>query len=179
MAAFMPAWRAFDDAHSVRVLSQRPFGGGSVALCVAPSLAGAKDGPRLALAMARRWVEQGREVILADGHIGRPSLHELAGVENKEGLAELLLVGADWHALAAPTSVRGLRLIPAGGHAAPSEPEAVRERLATLCRATEDAGQTLALFVPLGSMVAEWAVEECRDIIVLSKIGRASCRERV
>lgn len=171
MAAFMPAWRAFDDAHSVRVLSKRPFGGGSVALCVAPSLAGAKEGPRLALSMVQRWVEQGRSVILADGHIGRPSLHGLVGVENKEGLAELLLVGADWQALAVPTPVPGLRLIPAGGHAAPSEPDAVRERLASLCQSTEEAGQTLALFVPLGSMVAEWAVEECRDIIVLSNKG--------
>lgn len=171
MAAFMPAWRAFDDAHSVRVLSKRPFGGGSVALCVAPSLAGAKEGPRLALSMVQRWVEQGRSVILADGHIGRPSLHGLVGVENKEGLAELLLVGADWQALAVPTPVPGLRLIPAGGHAAPSEPDAVRERLASLCQSTEEAGQTLALFVPLGSMVAEWAVEECRDILVLSNKG--------
>ncbi len=169
MAAFMPAWRPLDATHSARLLSERPRGGRIVALCVAPGLAGRPEGARLAMALARRWTEEGMSVVLTDGDVAHPMLHLALGVANAKGLADILLVGNAWEPLALPTPTPGLRLIPAGGGAAATASDAARERLDDLCREVPDEGVTFALYVPLGSMVAEWVIEACTDIVVLSR----------
>lgn len=168
MAAFMPGWRPLDATHSGRLLSERPRGGRVVALCVSPGLAGRPEGARLAVSLARRWTEGGLSVVLADGDVAHPILHLAVGVPNAKGLADILLVGDAWEPLALPTPAPGLRLIPAGGRAAPTGSEAARDRLADLCREVPDGGATFVLYVPLGSMAAEWAIEACTDIVVLS-----------
>jgi hypothetical protein len=173
MAAFMPAWRPLDATHSVRLLSERPRGGRVVALCVAPGLAGRPEGARLAVGLARRWTEGGLSVVLADGDLARPILHLTVGLANVKGLADLLLVGDPWQALVLSTAVPGLKLIPAGGGAAPTSSQAARDRLADLCREVPSDGSALVMYVPLGTMLAEWAVDLCTDIVVLSGEGEA------
>ncbi len=173
MAAFMPAWRPLDATHSVRLLSERPRGGRVVALCVSPGLAGRPEGARLAVGMARRWTEGGLSVVLADGDPARPILHLTVGLANVGGLAEILLGGDDWELLTLPTSVPGLRLIPAGGSAPPTSSQAARDRLADLCLQVPADGSALVVYVPLGTMLAEWMVGLCTDIVVLSGEGES------
>ena len=169
MAAFMPAWRPLDAAHSVRLLADRDRSGRVVAICLAPGLGSTPEGPRLAVALVRRWVEGGLEVVLADGDLGKPSLHTALGQANGTGLADLVLLGGAWKEAALTTPTPGLKLIPAGSGAAAAESHAARERLAELCRAVTEGGATLAFFVPLGSMMAQWAVEAASDIVVLAQ----------
>lgn len=80
----------------------------------------------LAVAMA----DQGREVVLVDGDMGQPSLHELFDIDPEPGLAEL---AADKDAarglylcLQRVMDVRGLHLVPAGD---PSSAERRRRRV--------------------------------------------------
>ncbi len=171
MAAFMPAWRPLDATHSVRLLSERPRGGRVVALCVSPGLAGRPEGARLAVGLARRWTEGGLSVVLADGDLARPILHLTVGLANARGLAEILLAGEDWQPLALPTPVPGLRLIPAGGSAPPSGSQAAQDRVADLSLHVPTDGSVLVVYVPLGTMLAEWTLAVCTDIIVLSGEG--------
>ncbi|MHB1192015.1 MAG: SPOR domain-containing protein [Longimicrobiales bacterium] len=173
MAAFMPAWRPLDATHSVRLLSERARGGRVVALCVSPGLAGRPEGARLAVGLARRWTEGGLSVVLADGDLARPILHLTLGLTNVRGLAEILLAGEEWESLALPTPVPGLRLIPTGGSAPPSGSQAARDRLADLSLQVPKDGSALVLYVPLGTMLAEWTLGVCTDIVVLSGEGES------
>ncbi|HSW27994.1 MAG TPA: SPOR domain-containing protein [Longimicrobiales bacterium] len=173
MAAFMPAWRPLDATHSVRLLSERPRGGRVVALCVSPGLAGRPEGARLAVSLARRWTEGGVALVLADGDLARPILHLTLGLTNVRGLTEILLAGEEWASLALSTSVPGLRLIPAGGSAAPAGSQAARDRLADLSHQVHEAGSALVVYVPLGTMLAEWTLEVCTDVVVLSGEGES------
>lgn len=168
MAAFMPAWRPLDANHSVRLLSERSGGGRVVALCLAPGLGATADGPRLAVALARRWVEGGLDVVLADGDLGRPSLHAALGLDNGFGLADLVLSGGDWSEAVLDTATPGLRLIPAGTGTASVAADAARGRLDAVGRSVAGTGATLGLLVPLGSVMAEWAVEVSSDVVVLA-----------
>lgn len=168
MAAFMPAWRPLDATHSLRLLADSPEGGRVVALCAAPGLGGTGEAARLAVALARRWVEGGLDVVLADGDLGKPSLHALLGAENGAGLADLVLAGGSWADVVRTTSVPGLSLIPAGRGEAASDPGSARERLAELGRQATAGGAMLGIFVPLGSMMAEWALDVASDIVVLA-----------
>ena len=51
-------------------------------------------GALASLAVARRWAASGHRVILADGCLDGPVLHEVVGVENGEGVSDMVLYGA-------------------------------------------------------------------------------------
>jgi len=72
------------------------------------------DGPEQAFRLARAWVRTGRRVILVDLQFESPSLHDLAGVENDQGIADHFVFGTSLDLLAAPVDGGTWSLVPAG-----------------------------------------------------------------
>ena len=69
--------------------------------------------------VAANWAvvhaRQGRKVTLVDGDLKRPHLHQLFGVENKNGFADYLKNEREWRQTLHPVpGVDGLTLVPAG-----------------------------------------------------------------
>ena len=85
--------------------------------CLVVSSPGRGDGKSvttagLGLALAR----SGRRVLLVNGDLRQPRLHELFNVDNSEGLADLLVEGDLTHLMkmVRTTAVRGLSILPGG-----------------------------------------------------------------
>jgi non-specific protein-tyrosine kinase len=82
-------------------------------LVVSPSANAEKSATLANLAVI--MAEGGRTVILADGDLRRPSVHEIFGVSNQSGLSELLSQDADLdHIALCDSGVEGLQLLTAG-----------------------------------------------------------------
>ena len=79
-----------------------------------------------ALDLARAWSRGGQKIILADGALNNPTLHQLAQIENVEGLSDAALFGASVRKVARQVNGESFFLITAGtfasGAATPSAP---------------------------------------------------------
>jgi hypothetical protein len=98
-------------------------GAATVALVCSPTVR--EDGwcGRAAVAMARGWALTGQPTYLCDLALERPELHAVLGVENDEGVTDVLLYGASPRRVAHRID-EGLFLAPAG--TVPADPAAVR-----------------------------------------------------
>lgn len=67
-----------------------------------------------AYAIALSSARLGRRVLLIDGDLRNPSMHRIVGVDNDQGMSNLLSGGTSLQALAKPTSVANLDFIPCG-----------------------------------------------------------------
>ena len=65
--------------------------------------------------LAISLAQSGRDVLLVDCDLRRPRQHELFGLNNDKGLADVLKDGTDWSDVATANVVKGLTLIPSGG----------------------------------------------------------------
>jgi len=70
-------------------------------------------GAQASLAVTKKWAASGHRVILADGCLDHPVLHEAVGVENGEGVSDMVLYGASAQRFAGRVEDR-LMLAPAG-----------------------------------------------------------------
>jgi hypothetical protein len=80
-------------------------------------LVGATPDPwvaRSAAAVARAFVHTGRRIVLIDAGVRAPSLHELLGIPNDEGLADHFAFGTSLDRLARPVEDGSWSLVPAG-----------------------------------------------------------------
>lgn len=67
-----------------------------------------------AYATAANLARLGRRVLLVDGDLRNPSMHRIIGVENDEGMSNLLSGGAELETLVKPTEQPNLDFIPCG-----------------------------------------------------------------
>lgn len=67
-----------------------------------------------AYAIGLNTARLGRRVLLIDGDLRNPSMHRVVGVENDQGMSNLLSGGTSLQAVARPTSVANLDFIPSG-----------------------------------------------------------------
>lgn len=68
----------------------------------------------MACALGRLLARSGRRVLIIDGDMQAPTLHKLFGVENTQGLSNLL-AGADaWEQIVKPSGLEGLTILTAG-----------------------------------------------------------------
>ncbi|MDP2955084.1 MAG: hypothetical protein Q8N53_01570 [Longimicrobiales bacterium] len=135
---------------------------------MSPLFAARGDSARLALSIAGSLAASGGQVVLADGALEHPVLHDSAGLSNGPGLADLLLAGGVPERLAHLTDTRGLSLIVAGSAASLPLPPEARGKLSALCSGLRAGRVALAVYVPLGSPLAAWVIEESTDIVVLA-----------
>ncbi|HET7322023.1 MAG TPA: hypothetical protein VFI96_05985 [Longimicrobiaceae bacterium] len=142
-----------------------PFGGEPTGPLVL-LLTGAVDpdwAARTALELCTEWASHGRRIVLADLHLESPRLHEVAGVENLEGVVDVFLYGASVARSAQPVEGRGFYLIPAGTYTSDAEELYRHPRWRKLVAGFRDADASLVLFAPTEGFdaadMAQWASE--------------------
>jgi cellulose synthase (UDP-forming) len=107
---------------AVRVLLGGPGSAWPALLVVASARARAEGwGPEGAIAVAAEAAAGGRPVVLADLDYAAPSLHDLLGLPNWEGAADVVLFGASVRRAAVPVEELGFAFLPAGDALDPEE----------------------------------------------------------
>lgn len=103
---------------------------------------------RTAIALAEARGANGQETVLADASTQRARLHELLGVENLEGLADVFLFGASVERVRTRPSSVSFDFIPVGAYV--PEPAAVLEssRWNRIARELVSEGARMFVFVP-------------------------------
>jgi hypothetical protein len=121
-----------------------------VALLVDASVRGDLWGERAAVALAREWAARGRKVVLVDGDVETPSLHELLRVPNLEGLSDAVLYGASLERVETTPPDESFRFVPSGTVVA--DPAALRgsPRWETFLDHLRSRGEVALLFLPTG-----------------------------
>lgn len=125
-------------------------GGEVVALLVDASVRGDLWGERAAVALAQEWTSRGRKVVLIDGDVETPSLHELLQVPNLEGLSDALLYGASLERVVTTPPGESFRFVASGTVVA--DPSALRSspRWDTFLDQMRSRGEVVILFLPTG-----------------------------
>lgn len=124
-----------------------------------------------ALGLCSTWARGGRRVVLADLDLDAPIVHEVAGVDDSQGIVDIFLYGASVGSSARAVPGEGFYLIPVGTY----EPDATaiyhHPRWPKLVAGFRDANATLVLFAPVSTAdvpaIAEWVDE----LIVLGAAG--------
>jgi hypothetical protein len=124
-----------------------------------------------ALDLARAWSRGGEKIILADGALNYPTLHQLADVENAEGLSDAALFGASVRRVARPVAGESFFLITAGTAVANANTVPGSARWKKLVAGFEEAGVKLVLFVRDGDSGSSAFLDSASDIVVLADRG--------
>jgi hypothetical protein len=134
-----------------------------------------------ALDLARAWSRGGDKVILADGALNYPTLHQLAQLENVEGLSDAALFGASVRRVARQVEGESFFLITAGTAVANANSVPGSPRWGRLLDGFKEAGVKLLLYVRDGDSGCSAFLASASDIVVLADRGEpapGAVRER-
>jgi len=165
--AQLPGWQALDAGIAV------PNGTGTgriVGVVASEGSVEAGWAGQAALDLARAWSAAGEKVIVVDGALHYPTLHECAETENFEGLSDAALFGLSVGRVAKPVD-GGFFLITAGTAVANANAVAGSPRWASLLGGFVEAGVKLLLFVRDGDSGCAAFLGSASDIIVLARPG--------
>ena len=144
--------------------------GDSVSACVVILVDSEIDrdwGAQASFAVAKRWAASGRRIILADACLDDPVLHEVAGVENGEGVSDMVLYGAS-----APRITErvedGLMLAPAGTPVTEVAEVLEHAKWDMVIRGCREAGATLVFHVSTGTPGVEAMTKRAEGVLVLA-----------
>lgn len=106
---------AFSEGYySIRAALQFSTPKGAPASLLVTSSRPAEGKSTTAYAIALNLARIGRKVLLADGDLRNPSMHRVVGLDNKEGMSNLLSGNGELRALAKPTDQPGLDFLACG-----------------------------------------------------------------
>ncbi|MEM7415786.1 MAG: hypothetical protein AAF389_09850 [Gemmatimonadota bacterium] len=164
--AQLPEWQPLD---GVTPPGPSPDGSGRVLALVASETATA-DGwaPTIALALAHRWSAQGQRVMLVDAGLTRPSLHEAAGILNREGLSDAVHYGASIERVARPVEGAAYFVVTAGTPVADPTSVVRADRWERISGGMSEAGVTLLLYLPHGEEATSAFLGSASTIVVIS-----------
>lgn len=129
--------------------------------------------PSAAIRLAREWTGAGRRVVLVDGALQAPSLHEAAGVANREGLTDAALHGASAARVSHAMDDGGFFLVTAGTPVAETAAVVRSGRWQRLADGITGAGAILMLYLRDGDSGTAAFLGSVSDIVVLSTPGDA------
>lgn len=144
-------------------------GSGEVVLLLADAeAAGNGWGVRAGCEVARHWARSGMRVILADGDLAGAPLHGTAGIENEEGVSDLLLYGSSPYRVARRVEGEDFLLITAGTIVA--DPAAVYRhgRWPGILSAFRESGCVLLVYLPDGFPGVESLLSEGDRVLRLN-----------
>jgi hypothetical protein len=144
--------------------------GGSPSACVVILVDSEIDrdwGAQASLAVAKGWAAYGHRVILADGCLDGPVLHEAAGVENGEGVSDMVLYGASAQRFAGRVEDR-LMLAPAGTPVAEVSDVLEHVRWDMMISGCREVGATLVCHVSTGTPGVEAMTKRAEAVLVLA-----------
>ena len=143
--------------------------GDSVSACVVVLVDSEIDrerGAQASLAVAKRWAASGRRIILADACLDHPVLHEAAGVENGEGISDMVLYGASLQRIVAPVG-EGLLFAPAGTPVVRVADVLKHVKLDMVISGCKEVGATLVFHVSTGTPGAQALTERAEGVLTL------------
>ena len=149
-------------------------GGEVVALLVDASVRGDLWGERAAAALAREWASRGRKVVLIDGDVETPSLHELLQTPNFEGLSDALLYGASLERVVTTPPGESFRFVASGTGVA--DPAALRgsPRWDTFLDQMRSSGEVVILFLPTGGSGSALLAAQGDRVLRMARPGTPS-----
>ena len=124
-------------------------------------------GARASLAVTKRWAASGHRVILADGCLDRPILHEAAGVENGEGVSDMVLYGASARRISGRLENR-LMLAPAGTPVVEVAEVLEHVKWNMVISGCREVGVTLVIHVSTGTPGVEAMTQRAEGVVVLA-----------
>ena len=144
-------------------------GAGRVVALLA-SDAAANDGwaPTAALALANEWAGQGQRIMLVDGALTAPAIHDAAGVVNREGLSDAVLYGASIERVAHPLPGGGGFLVTVGTPVATGSTVAGSPKWERLRDGMSEAGVTLLLYLVDSDESTPTFLNSTTDVVVLA-----------
>jgi hypothetical protein len=163
--AQLPQWQSLDAGVPV------PNGtspGRIVAVVASEGAVAAGWAGAAAIDLARAWSSAGEKVILVDGALHYPTLHEFAETENVEGLSDAALFGLSVGRIAKPVDGGSFFLITAGTAVADANAVAASSRWGALLGGFVEAGVKLLLFVRDGDSGCAAFLGSASDIVVLA-----------
>ena len=128
-------------------------------------------GAQASLAVAKKWAASGHRVILADGCLDRPVLHEAVGVENGEGVSDMVLYGASAQRFAGRVE-GGLMLAPAGTPVVEVADVLKHVRWDMMISGCREAKATLVFYVSTGTPGVEAMTERAEGVLVLAPASK-------
>ena len=123
-------------------------------------------GAQASLAVSKCWAASGHRVILADGCLGSPVLHEAVGVENGEGVSDMVLFGASVTRITGRVENR-LVLAPAGTPVVQITDVMKHVRWDMVIRGCREARATLVFHVSADTPGMEAMTERADGVVVL------------
>jgi cell division septation protein DedD len=166
--AELPGWTPFDP-EAPPTLPEVEDGPGRIVGIVATYLSTTLGwaGP-VAADLASSWSARGHRVVLTDGGLVEPQLHDVFGVANAEGVTDAALFGASVRRIARPVRGGTYFLVCAG--TAVADPEGVLRspRWTRLCESFRKAGVTLVVFVSPDEPSYSWVMGVASDVVVLA-----------
>ncbi len=166
--AQLPDWQPLDGGVAV------PDGRGSgrvVAVLASEKAVASGWAGAAAIDLARAWSRGGEKVILADGALNYPTLHQLAAMENAEGLSDAALFGMSVRRVAKQVAGESFFLITAGTAVANANTVPASPRWGKLVDGFKEAGVKLLLFVRDGDSGCSAFLDSASDIVVLADRG--------
>lgn len=167
LMADLPEWKPIDG------VAPPSSDGAGLIIGVVASEAAASDGwaPSAVLDLARSWSAAGRRVILIDGALQAPSLHEAAGITNREGLTDAALYGASIGRISRPVPDGDFFLVTTGTPVADPSSVVRSGRWHRLAEGITQAGAILMLYLRDGYTGTPAFLGSASDIVVLSSPG--------
>jgi hypothetical protein len=144
--------------------------GDSVSACVVILVDSEVDrswGAQASVAVAKRWAASGRRIILADACLDGPVLHEAVGVENGEGVSDMVLYGASAKRITERVE-GGFMLAPAGTPVIEVADVLKHVKWDMVIRGCREAGATLVFHVSTGTPGVEAMTKRAEGILVLA-----------
>ncbi|HSM60191.1 MAG TPA: hypothetical protein VK849_05315, partial [Longimicrobiales bacterium] len=169
MTDHVPDWAPFDPGAPPELPRGADGDGRVVALVASRTLARAPWTGEAAASLARTWATGGLRVVLADAGLERPTLHEVFGVRNEEGLSDAVLWGASVQRVARPLPRDGFYVVTSGTPVPDGAAVFATERWGQLCVGFREAGVTLVALVPDGAPGWESVVAAATDVFILSE----------
>ena len=143
-----------------------------LALVAPPTTESEGWAPKAAHRLASQWVSEGYRVILADGGLDQPSLHNVAGIPNREGIVDVALYGAS---LARVSRVfGGYVLITAGTVVADPNAVARARRWHRVAAGVAEAGAMLLIYLRDKEPWAPAFLDSVDEIVLLENKGELS-----
>jgi hypothetical protein len=169
MSGHPPSWVPFDAGSPPELPGGTPGATRVVALVATPRAVSSGWPGEVARALARAWSSRGARVVLADAGLAVPTLHEVFGVDNEEGLADVLLRGAPIGRVTRPVPEDGFHLISGGAPIAQGAGAFAGGRWRRLCARFRAAGVTVVALVPQGEPGWASVVSAATDVLILSE----------
>lgn len=167
----LPDWQPLDGVAAP--IPEGSVGGRIVVLVASEGAASAGWAPVAAMDLVRQWSE-GHHLVLVDGGLDSPSLHEAAGIRNREGLSDATLYGASVSLVSRPVGDQGFFLITAGTPVADAAMVPRSPRWYRMSSSMGEAGVTMVLYLRDGAAGTAAFLGSASDIVVLTVPGEVA-----